>query len=71
MGKLLMADPFVDDRHALYVGWCAGIAMRHGLKVRPVMDGDDYTDRLSIVLTDELSLEVIVPYPPDEWEMTA
>jgi len=72
MGQLLMAeDYFVDDRHALYVGWVAGIATRHGLRVAPVMVDTDYTDRIELIFTDELSITVVVPYPPDDWELTA
>ena len=63
----------VNERHALYVGWVLGIAMKNGLQVRPEADDDgNYTDRLLIDLPDRSSpaiymITVIVPPPPDDW----
>ena len=64
---------FVDDRHALYVGWVLGCAMRAGVDARPVVDDDgNYTDRLVIELPDQAepvayTITVVVPPPPDDW----
>ena len=56
------------DRHALFVGWVVGIAMRRGVDVQVVVDDDgNYTDRLIVPIGD-LGLTVIVPPPPDDWE---
>ena len=39
----------VDDRHALYIGWVVGIAMRNGIAASPTVDDDgNYTDRLTV-----------------------
>ena len=37
-GDDLGGRPFVDDRHALYVGWVCGIAWRNGIEAVPVTD---------------------------------
>lgn len=64
---------FVDERHALYVGWILGIAMRNGIDARPGIDDDgNYTDRLTVVLGDRtgmlpVTVEFIVPPPPADW----
>lgn len=60
----------VDDRHALYIGCIAGIAMRNGLRVEFVDDERGvHTDRLLIRLLDGVEFTVIVPPPPDDWVM--
>ena len=70
-------EPRLDsERHALYVGWVLGCAMRAGVEVTPVVDADgNYTDRLTVVLPDrtepvEYIITVIVPPPPDDWGLT-
>jgi len=65
----------VDDRHALYVGWVLGLAMREGLPARPVTDeAGNYTDRLTldlgVVPDDGFTVTVVVPPPPDDWTFT-
>lgn len=58
----------MNDRHALYVGWTLGIAMRHGIAARPVVDGNgDYTDLLLIEAPDGITITLAVPPPPDDW----
>ena len=65
-------ENFVDERHALYVGWVLGIATRNGLRAEPVVDSaGDYTDVLRIHLDDGQHILVAVPYPPDDWSMNA
>lgn len=63
---------FVDDRHAIYVGWVCGMAVQNGVAVRPITDdAGNYTDTLEIVLPDEawrnVTVTVVVPPPPDDW----
>jgi hypothetical protein len=62
----------LDDRHALFVGWVLGIAMRNGVPLRPhIDDAGDYTDRLLLDLDTKggasVSISVIVPPPPPGW----
>lgn len=60
---------FIDDRHAIYVGWVMGIALKNGLEFRPVLDGQhNYTDRISMEVG-PARITVVVPYPPDEWQL--
>lgn len=60
---------FQDERHALYVGWILGLAMKHGIPLQPEVDGEgNYMDRLRLDLTDKTSLTLVVPPPPDDWE---
>ncbi|HSS11895.1 MAG TPA: hypothetical protein VLL25_18550 [Acidimicrobiales bacterium] len=60
---------FVDDRHALYVGWIVGIALRNGVVVEPVIDeAGNYTDRLTVALFGSgPTVTLIVPPPPADW----
>jgi len=59
---------FINDRHALYVGWVLGIALQHDLPFSPVVDDDgNYTDRLLWEVSATLTIEVVVPEPPDGW----
>ena len=68
---------FDGDRHALYVGWVLGVAMRAGVDVRPEVDDEgNYTDRLIVVLPDRTSpveyiITLVVPPPPDDWSFDA
>lgn len=68
---------FKDDRHALYAGWIAGIAMRNGYKVEIITDGPDFTDKIILHLpalanqsgpkATTARVFLAVPYPPDDW----
>jgi hypothetical protein len=60
-----------DDRHALYVGWVLGIAMRNGVDARPVLNDDgNYTDHLEVCVPDaKITITVIVPPPPEDWSL--
>lgn len=61
---------FIDDRHALYVGWVRGIAHRHHVPLEPVFDeAGNYTDRLSMTLSERVTLTFVVPPPPDDWSI--
>lgn len=63
-----MTRRFVDDRHALYVGWVMGIALRNGVPATAVIDDDgNYTDRIEIPWGELGSLTVVVPPPPGDW----
>lgn len=64
----MTAEPyFVDDRHALYVGAVLGVALKHGVPLRPTMDDDgNYTDRLTLDI-DSVTVTVVVPPPPADW----
>ena len=58
---------FRSERHALYRGWVAGMAAKHGMKATPEVDGDgNYTDRL-LIDSPTLRVTLIVPEPPDDW----
>ena len=60
------------DRHALYVGWVLGLAMRHGLPVTLVDDEHgNHTDRLAVIVSPTLTITVVVPPPPDDWTFDA
>ena len=63
-----MTEHFVDDNHALYVGWVLGIALRMGVPARPVMDDDgNYTDRMVVEFGPNVTIALVVPPPPDDW----
>jgi hypothetical protein len=63
----ILVPYFVDERHALYTGTIIGIAMRHGMSVRPVVDEDgNYKPRIYI---EQLGIEVIVPPPDEDWTL--
>lgn len=65
-----MADNFVDERHALYCGWVMGLTLRHELPIRPGIDEDgDYNSLLFVELPGEHLLTLVIPYPPDDWNM--
>jgi hypothetical protein len=62
---------FVSDRHVLYVGWVIGIARRYDVPLHPVVDGvGNYTSRLTLDLTPDVSITFVVPPPSDDWELT-
>lgn len=60
-------------RHAMFVGWVAGIANREGVPLSPDVDDDgNYTNRLrldvdGLELPEGVTLWVVVPPPPDNW----
>jgi hypothetical protein len=59
---------FTDERHALYVGWVLGLAMRFGIPARPeVTDAGDYTNRLVIDVEPGVTVTLVVPPPPEDW----
>ena len=72
-----MAPYFVDDRHALYAGWVAGIAAQNGLSVMPVTDSEgNYMARIRLKFEDRngselttTAIELIVPCPPYDWNL--
>lgn len=60
---------FVDDRHTLYVGWVLGIALKHDLDARPILDeAGNYTDRIAVPLGEHV-ITVVVPPPPQGWSL--
>ena len=71
-----MPDRLRDERHALYVGYIIGRAMRHGLTLLPVQDAGDATDTVRLYLPDRPGallghVDLIVPYPPADWRFVA
>lgn len=62
----------LSPRHALYVGWVAGIAYLNGVRLDPVVGDDgDFTDRLSVRLSTSrlaiaqtVTITFVVPPPP-------
>lgn len=61
---------FKDDRHNLYVGWVAGLAIKHGVLLDMITDDiGNYTARLAIEIGGK-RIEFVVPYPPDDWTLT-
>jgi hypothetical protein len=58
-----------DDRHALYIGWVIGAAMRAGVNVEVLADEDgNYTGELRFP-SDLGRIVLVVPYPPDDWTL--
>jgi hypothetical protein len=51
-------------RHNQYIGWVLGIARTHGL-VEFVPAGGN---RFDLRIADELSVTLVIPYPPEEWQ---
>lgn len=64
---------FADARHALYVGWVCGLALKNGLDAWPVDDdAGNHTDRIAIRLPTvglAATIELVVPYPPEDWSL--
>lgn len=61
----------LSERHALYVGWALGVALRQGVPIEPVRDeAGNYTDRLVLHVSDQADLTVVVPPPPEDWQLT-
>lgn len=65
---------WIDDRHILYAGWVAGLAMRNGLIVHVCSDNDgNVTPELIVHLPTAESedhtfgVRLIIPPPPDHW----
>jgi hypothetical protein len=65
----------LDERHALYVGWVAGMARAAGLDVGILTDDRlDYTDRILVNLLSHaepvvhVTVTLVVPPPPPGWE---
>lgn len=66
----------VEGRHALFVGWICGLAIKQGLPMIPVANNDGrYTDTLELSLEPtkpgrpRIAVRVIVPPPPDDWTL--
>jgi hypothetical protein len=62
----------MTERHALYVGWVLGIALRNGVPLAPVLDADgNYTDQLDLMpdweQDERTHIIVVVPEPPRDW----
>lgn len=75
----MTADAPLEIRHAMYVGWVLGIAIRNGLDVEAVLDdAGNYTDRLEVKLrqpkarsfSSSVAVVLVVPPPPDDWILT-
>ena len=67
-----LSDAPMSHRHALYVGWVLGIAMRNGIDARPEVDEQgNYTCRLIVTAPDGTDLHLVVPPPPDDWTFDA
>lgn len=60
---------FTDPQHAFYVGWVWATALEHGLPFEVVRDEDgNYTDRLRLQPKEGLTIDIVVPPPPDDWD---
>jgi hypothetical protein len=64
----------IDGRHAMYAGWIAGIAIRNGVQVDPVLIDDQVTDQFDVIIPRpghriEVRVIVVVPPPPDDWSL--
>ena len=67
----------LEGRHARYAGWICGLAIANGLEVLPVVDeAGYYTDRVEVKLLRPISdgnprvtVTLVVPPPPDDWEL--
>lgn len=61
---------FVDDRHNLYCGWVFGLALKYDLPLQPIYDEDGIvTDRMLMALPNGITIEIVVPPPPDDWQL--
>lgn len=61
-----------DPQHVVYVGWVLDIAARNGVPVHAVTDETGaYTDRVIVDLGEGVTVTLIVPLPPADWETTA
>jgi len=59
----------LDDRHALYVGWVAGLAHRQGLDFSAVMDAEGWFTNHLVLELDGIKVTVVVPPPPADWTL--
>jgi hypothetical protein len=58
----------LTGRHAMYVGWVAGIGLRNGVRLVPTVDDvGNYTDHLQLTIGGGQVVTVVVPEPPDDW----
>lgn len=58
----------MTPRHALYVGWIAGLAARYRLPLQPCWDDSgDYAPELELAVSDTVRVRLVVPEPPAEW----
>ena len=61
---------YANPRHCLYVGWVVGHAMKHGIPAVPVLDDQgNYTPIIEVTLDEGVTIQVIVPEPPDGWTL--
>jgi hypothetical protein len=62
---------FHNDRHNLYAGWVAGIAAKHGVPLHPVKDSmGNYTAELQLELPGDITITLVVPEPPEDWNLS-
>lgn len=59
-----MNEFFASPEHALKTGLLLGWMMQHGIEVWPIMDGSDYTPRVTIV--DKVGRRYRIEVLPDE-----
>lgn len=65
---------FTSDRHTLYAGWVAAMAKKHlgGDVVTLVADdNNDVTPYLDVTVTPGLTLRLMIPAPPEDWDLFA
>jgi hypothetical protein len=64
------ARHFVDDEHALYVGWVIGSLVKQGMRVLPVCDEHgNYTAIIDVFLGAGAHVVTLhVPPPSQDWK---
>lgn len=60
---------FVDDRHNLYCGWVFGLALKYDLPLQPIYDDGNFTNRMAMALPNGITITIVVPPPPDDWQL--
>lgn len=66
-----MPDKPQSPEHALFIGWVFGALMKHDLSAAPVLIGDEYSDTISLRISEmpyPMELTVSVPPPPPHWQ---
>lgn len=65
-----MATSTLTPRHAIYIGWVVGCALRNEVPVKPVVDENGfYTDRIRLCPPGFPEITLIVPEPPADWSL--
>ena len=65
-----MLSNFESDAHALYTGWVIGRMIKEEMPVVPRVDEQgDYKPEVDLDIGGYI-VTLVIPSPPDEWDMT-